>query len=93
MRNLNFAVIALMSLAFLICVSNSRAASPVKVGAQVLHEGGYADIFGKHVGLVTNHSTVIERGVPSEEIIAAWKEELELFVMKRAKYLMYNTNH
>ncbi len=60
MRNLNFAVIALMSLAFLICVSNSRAASPVKVGAQVLHEDGYADILGKHVGLVTNHSAVVD---------------------------------
>jgi uncharacterized protein YbbC (DUF1343 family) len=49
-----------MSLAFLICVSNSRAASPVKVGAQVLHEDGYADILGKHVGLVTNHSAVVD---------------------------------
>jgi uncharacterized protein YbbC (DUF1343 family) len=60
MRNLNFAVIALMSLAFLIRVSNSCAASPVEVGAQVLHEGGYAELLGKHVGLVTNHSAVVD---------------------------------
>ena len=60
MRNLNFAVIALMSISFLIRVSNSHAASPVEVGAQVLHEGGYAVLLGKHVGLVTNNSAVVD---------------------------------
>ncbi len=60
MRNLNFAVIALMSIAFLIRVSNPCCFDSVEVGAQVLHEGGYADLLGKHVGLVTNDSAVVD---------------------------------
>lgn len=46
MRNLNIAVITLMSLAFLIHVSNSSAASPVEVGAEVLHKSGYRRSLG-----------------------------------------------
>ena len=37
----------------------SFAGTPVKVGAQVLHESGYADFLGKRIGLVTNNSAVV----------------------------------
>jgi uncharacterized protein YbbC (DUF1343 family) len=55
---LNLVVIALIFFAF-INPALSHATSSVKVGAQVLHESGYADLLGKRVGLITNRSAVV----------------------------------
>ncbi len=60
-RNPCRAVIAVMSLVVLAVVAAPSAAVPtVVVGAQVLHESGYADLLGKRVGLVTNHTAVVD---------------------------------
>src|SRR6266545_3768585 len=41
-------------------VSPSHAASSVKVGAKVLHDSGYAEMAGKRVGLITNHTAMVD---------------------------------
>ena len=38
----------------------SHAGSLVKVGAKVLHESGYAELGGKRVGLITNHTATVD---------------------------------
>ena len=47
-------------LAVIFAAFSSHAASPVKVGAKVLHESGYAELAGKRVGLITNHTAMVD---------------------------------
>ena len=47
-------------LLFTFVVSGSLAHATVKVGALVLHDGGYGELAGKRISLITNQSAVID---------------------------------
>jgi uncharacterized protein YbbC (DUF1343 family) len=50
----------LFFLMILFAVSPSHAGFSVKVGAKVLQESGYAFLLGKRVGLITNHTAMVD---------------------------------
>lgn len=50
----------LLFFAIFFTVSPSHAGFSVKVGAKVLQESGYAFLLGKRVGLVTNHTAMVD---------------------------------
>jgi uncharacterized protein YbbC (DUF1343 family) len=41
-------------------VAPCHAGSPVRVGAKVLHESGYGELNGRRVGLITNHTAMVD---------------------------------
>jgi uncharacterized protein YbbC (DUF1343 family) len=47
-------------LIMLLTTSFANAGTQVKVGAKVLSESGFTELGGKHVGLVTNHTSVVD---------------------------------
>lgn len=51
--------ISLLLFAVFAAVLPSYAASPVKVGAEVFLDGSAAEFYGKRVGLITNHSAMV----------------------------------
>jgi uncharacterized protein YbbC (DUF1343 family) len=48
--------------------SPSFPGSFVKVGAKVLHDTGYAELAGMHVGLITNHTAMVD-GIHTADLI------------------------
>lgn len=57
-------------LALLFNASPSYPASLVKVGAKVLHDSGYAGLAGKRIGLVTNHTAMVD-GIYTVDLVAS----------------------
>lgn len=60
----------LVAFAVLCHGSPSYSASVVEVGAKVLHESGYAELAGKRVGLITNHTAVVD-GIHTADLMAS----------------------
>ena len=50
---------------------DGRAATPVKLGSDVLKDRGFRDLAGKRVGLLTNPSGVNREGVSTVDLL--WK--------------------
>lgn len=65
----NFLTLMLL-LAFLFDASPSYPASLVKVGAKVLHDSGYAELAGKRIGLITNHTAMVD-GIYTVDLMAS----------------------
>lgn len=66
----------MLSITLLIPGITSYAASTVKVGAEVLHERGYSNLLGKHIGLVTNHTAVVGEKPLVDLMVASGKVNL-----------------
>jgi uncharacterized protein YbbC (DUF1343 family) len=73
----NFSIIALALTYFALIISAPpAAASLVKVGAEVLYDSGYTDLFGKRIGLITNHTAVIGKKQIVDLMFASGKVQL-----------------
>lgn len=56
----SFSIIVIVLINFVLLIPSLQAStSSVKVGAEVLNDRGYNDLFGKHIGLVTNHTAAV----------------------------------
>src|SRR5512136_2359402 len=60
----------IMFIVSILGASPCHAASPVKVGAKVLHDSGYAELAGKRIGLITNGSAMVD-GIGTVNLIAS----------------------
>ena len=63
-------------LAFLFDAFPAHAAPLVKVGAQVLQENGYSQLAGKRIGLITNHTAVVDDVHTADLMHASGKVQL-----------------
>lgn len=54
----------------LIDASPSYPGTPVRVGAKALHDNGYAELAGKRIGLITNHTAVVD-GIHTADLMQA----------------------
>jgi len=53
-------IVAVFGALFVGAVSPAHAGSPVRVGAKDLHESGYGELCGKRIGLITNHTAMVD---------------------------------
>jgi len=67
---MTYSITLTLFLALLLHASPSYPASLVKVGAKVLHDSGYAELAGKRIGLITNHTGTVD-GVDTADLMAA----------------------
>jgi uncharacterized protein YbbC (DUF1343 family) len=53
-------IVAVLGTLVMSAVFPCHAGSPVRVGAKVLHESGYGELSDKRVGLITNHTAMVD---------------------------------